>query len=172
MLADAMFPVITLALTMLARVLTDRFATLAVRILHVEIFAVTMFPVVTLALTRFARVLTVRFVTFAAVETFRVTMLAVATFPEVTFAVRRLADTALMRVGTTRVAMFAETKLRDKMLRVPMLAVPGTYRLEPTGGFVKVPIVTPFANATLASILVHWLREGKEMFEALVRRPY
>jgi hypothetical protein len=34
--------------------------------------------------------------------------------------------------------------LAERVLMVSILAFPSTYRLEPTGGFVRLPMLTPF----------------------------
>jgi hypothetical protein len=54
---------------------------------------------------------------------------------------------------------------------VVTLAVPRTYRFEPTGGAERVPMDTPFAYATLPATVAHW-DERIATFEAVVIRPY
>ena len=39
--------------------------------------------------------------------------------------------------------------------RVSIFAVPRTYKLDPGGGFTKVPMETPFPYATFPALLVH-----------------
>jgi hypothetical protein len=59
----------------------------------------------------------------------------------------------------------------DVTFRVVMLAVPRTYRFDPTGGAFRVPIDTPAAYATFPANVVHW-DERIATFAAVVTRPY
>jgi hypothetical protein len=52
-----------------------------------------------------------------------------------------------------------------------IVAVPRTYRLDPTGGALRVPIETPFWNATFPATVVHW-EEVIATFAAAETRPY
>jgi hypothetical protein len=99
-------------------------------------------------------------VTFAAPDTLSVPTFAVTIFEVVTLSVRIFAEAALSWVGTKRVMMLDETKFkfeieRDAVLMASTLAVPRTYRLEPTGGFEMVPMLTPFPKATFELTDVH-----------------
>ena len=113
-----------------------------------------MLAVVTLALTRLACVRTVKFAILE-VTTFSVVILAVAMFPVVTLALTRLACVRTIRVDTLSVVMLAVATNRLLVLMTSMFAVPRTYRLEPMGGFVRVPMLTPFWYATLPLTVVH-----------------
>jgi len=154
------FRVVTFPVTMLP------FAMLAVvifadaRLVRVRTVRLVIFAVVVLLEKMFAFVLIVRLVIvdenaifnvpmfeiqLLLLYTLRVTIFAVAilarffTDKSTMLEVRRLAETTLNCVGTTRVPILAE-----RVLTVPILALPSTYRLDPTGGFERVPILTPF----------------------------
>jgi hypothetical protein len=119
-----MFAVVVLLAKMLAFVLIVRLVTVAEKaIFNVPMFDIQLLLLYTLIVTTFALTILARF------RTDKSTMLEV----------KRFADTTLNWVGTTRVPMLAE-----RVLMVPILALPSTYRLDPTGGFERVPILTPF----------------------------
>jgi hypothetical protein len=133
---------------------------LSVTMAAVTTLAVATFAVVTFADTRLAKVFTRRVAMFAVLRTFRKVptvsepTFAVTIFEVVTLSVRTFADAA------KRLLMFAETKFkveieRNDVLMTSMLAVPRTNRLEPTGGFVRVPMLTPFPKATFEFTDVH-----------------
>jgi hypothetical protein len=66
----------------------------------------------------------------------------------------------------------AELTYRVETLRTSVtLAEPRTYRLDPTGGALRVPTDTPFWYATFPATVVHW-DERMAMFEAFMTRPY
>ena len=52
------------------------------------------------------------------------------------------------------------------------VAVPRTYKFDPFGGLLMVPIDTPFPYATFAFMVVHWDDAMNPTFEAEVTRPY
>ena len=134
---------------------------LRVTMAAVTAFAVATFAVVTFADTRLAKVFTRRLAMFAVLKTFRKVLTVRSdtfarpdTLSEPTFAV------TIFEVVTLSVRMFAETKFkveieRNDVLMTSMLAVPRTNRLEPTGGFVRVPMLTPFPKATFEFTDVH-----------------
>ena len=66
----------------------------------------------------------------------------------------------------------AEFTYKVETLRTSViLAEPRTYRFDPTGGALKVPMDTPFWYATFPSTVVH-CDERMPMFDAAVTRPY
>ena len=133
-----------------ARLLTFPVATLAARELRLVTFPVTTarlltFPVATLA-SRELRLVT-----------FPLTTARLLTFPTVTLAAREL-KLRTLPVAATRFTTFevphtfkvfapkitAEFAYRVVTFRVSILAVPRTYRFEPEGGLLIVPMLTPF----------------------------
>jgi hypothetical protein len=57
------------------------------------------------------------------------------------------------------------------VFKVVMFAVPRTYRFDPGGGALRVPMETPFWYATFPATVVHW-DEVMAIFAAAETRPY
>jgi hypothetical protein len=66
----------------------------------------------------------------------------------------------------------AEFTYKVETLRTSViLAEPRTYRFEPTGGALRVPMDTPFWYATFPATVVHW-DDRIPILDAEVTRPY
>jgi hypothetical protein len=86
--------------------------------------------------------------------------------------VTELATYRLVRVaGPERFAALRLERPDPFEFMFEIVAVPRTRRLEPVGGAERVPIDTPFWNATFPATLVHW-EEVMATFDAPDTRPY